>query len=474
MASHSKWRTFLTAMSFICGCSNMLVSGTLYVYALYAPSFTGHLGYSQTQTSTIAVIGDMGLYGVGPLSGLLADRLGPRRTSLIAGCLLALGYCSLSFGYSKGLDSISKGEAPPSFLYLALCLFLAGMGSSTSYMAAFTCLAKNFKYSRGIALGIPVSFFGLSAAVLTGVAQRFFTIEIKELLNSLQDKVELDTANFLLFLGVFGGIANLLSFVFMTIVPDAPSPTIMVVTDENGQHHTISVPNESNESSEQSPLLGEDPLSTAADLQNQSNLHRSISKSDPPAVSGREFFMDRDAQYFLLVMFCLSGSGLMIINSITAIIDTVAKSERSDPYMMAMEEKRPLTAIHAAHVGLISLSSYAGRIVSGLGSDVAIHRYGALRVYVLPIATACMGLAQIVGMFAPLEWLVLCSGLTGFAYGGFFGVAGTIVAEVWGAETCGQNWVMRTKLKDGMDFLGSSSWRDVIQLVVWNYIGFES
>ncbi len=131
----------------------MLASGSLYVFALYAPSFTGRLGYSQTQTSTIAVIGDIGLYGVGPLSGMMADRLGARPTSFIAGVLLLTGYGLLSAGYASGLESIAKGEAPTHFLWMSGFLFLAGMGSSASYMAAFTSLAKNFRNGRGVALG---------------------------------------------------------------------------------------------------------------------------------------------------------------------------------------------------------------------------------------------------------------------------------------------------------------------------------
>lgn len=131
----------------------MLASGSLYVYALYAPSFKSHLGYSQTQTSTIAVIGDLGLYGVGPLTGRLADSMGPKRASAFAGSLLLVGYGLLSIGYSNGIESIKHNEPAPNFLAMSAFLFLAGIGSSACYMAAFTTLAKSFKQGRGIAIG---------------------------------------------------------------------------------------------------------------------------------------------------------------------------------------------------------------------------------------------------------------------------------------------------------------------------------
>lgn len=151
--SNNSRRPLILASTFACACFNMLASGSLYVYALYAPSFKSHLGYSQTQTSAIAVIGDLGLYGVGPLTGGLADSMGPKRASVFAGSLLLVGYGLLSVGYSSGIESIKHNEPAPSFLAMSAFLFLAGIGSSACYMAAFTTLAKSFKQGRGIAIG---------------------------------------------------------------------------------------------------------------------------------------------------------------------------------------------------------------------------------------------------------------------------------------------------------------------------------
>ncbi|KAF9546610.1 hypothetical protein EC957_009533 [Mortierella hygrophila] len=457
----------------------MLASGSLYVFALYAPSFTGRLGYSQTQTSTIAVIGDIGLYGVGPLSGLMADRLGARPTSFIAGVLLLMGYGLLSAGYATGLENVAKGEAPTHFLWMGGFLFMAGMGSSASYMAAFTSLAKNFRNARGAALGIPVSFFGLSAAILTFIAQAFFMMNVSDFVNNISSNnkpttpknpqegaEELDTVGFLLFLGVAGGVINGLSVFGMnilappTITTDPESNTTIAPVQAQGQGPL----------SEQTPLLRENTTTdTLASRQGDYTLGTQAatttvpSVSDPPlkprdgrryvrSISGKEFFMDGDAQAFFVIMVCLAGTGLMIINSISAMVDAVAGAEQgSGPRIPLLgaefrgdgsgeDGKTPMASIRATHVVLISLSSYAGRIMSGLGSDLAIVTHGAHRVYAVPIAAICMGLAQVAGLFANLHWLYLTSALTGLAYGGFFGVAGTVVAELWGEETCGQNW----------------------------------
>lgn len=264
------------------------------------------------------------------------------------------------------------------------------------------------------------------------------------------DKQELDTLRFLLFLGVSGGLINFFSVFGLNIWPE-PAQDEQVPT--NDDDHTILEPSLLQEAAalvrehprphihEQTPLLRDD---TAVEDLPATTSTRTLYRHEVVSVSGKEFFLDRDAQYFFFVMICLAGTGLMIINSISAMVDTVALSERADPslsyYGKPAEETSPVASMRAAHVGLISLSSYAGRILAGFGSDVAMTRYGAQRIYVLPFATACMGLSQVVGMFASLRWLYACSILTGLAYGGFFGVAGIIVAELWGEETCGQNW----------------------------------
>ncbi|KAF9580770.1 hypothetical protein BGW38_002450 [Lunasporangiospora selenospora] len=457
----------------------MLVAGSLYVFALYAPSFTGRLGYTQTQTSMIAVIGDIGLYGIGPVSGMMADRLGPRPTSLVAGSLLGIGYGLLSTGYSIGLDQVRANEPPIHFLWMAFFLFLAGMGSSASYMAAFTTLARNFTESRGIALGIPVSFFGLSAAFLTSISQSFFMTQFPD----THGQLELDTVRFLLFLGASGGLANLISVVGLNLLQQPQqSPheqhdstkKSLVDPDLEAEENSASGldrPASRSNANEYTPLLREDTLTgsiaesttrsepsirTATTLEPSSPSSASFpaetattttalpSRQERVSVSGKAFFKDRDAQYFFVVMFCLTGSGLMIINSISAIVDSIAAGEQLPEWMAprVKDDRDSLAAIRAHQVLLISISSYMGRLVSGFGSDYMIRRHDGRfhRIDVVPMAAMVMACAQLAALVVPLRWIEVCSVLTGFAYGGFFGIAGTIVAEFWGEETCGQNW----------------------------------
>ncbi|KAG0269476.1 hypothetical protein DFQ27_003388 [Actinomortierella ambigua] len=411
----------------------MTLAGSLYAYSLYAASFTSNLKYTNVQTSIIAVIGDGGIYGVGPLTGALADRLGPRPMSAIAAGFLALGYTLLSIGYDQGKSKVAQGQEPTHYMVMAFAFFLAGVGSSCGYMAAFTALAKNFTRARGVAIGIPVSFFGLSAAILTLIARTFFMVSPAPGTEGSETPpgLELDTGRFLLFLAVAGGLANLVSAFGLRLVKPTADDQPVVHNSQQGQEQ---------EHTESSPLL---PGSQ------EEQQHQRRRPQPRPAISGMRFFKDRDVQMFSVVMLCIVGSGLMIINSIASMITTVAAGEQDGHFVPALfssllafggKKQKSLASIRAMHVAVISIASYTGRVVASLGTDLAIAHHGSHRVDVLPIAAITMALAQLVGMVAPLDWLIVCSMLAGLAYGMFFGTAGTIVAELWGQETCGQNW----------------------------------
>ncbi|KAG0228756.1 putative monocarboxylate transporter mch1 [Actinomortierella wolfii] len=421
-SSTSRWSAWALPVSFLCACLSMTMAGSLYAYSLYSSSFTANLKYTNVQTSIIAVIGDGGIYAVGPLTGALADRLGPRPTSAVAAVLLALGYSILSIGYQVGQERVDQGQEPIHFLIMGFAFFLAGAGSGCGYMAAFTTLAKNFTKARGVAVGIPVSFFGLSAAILTLIAQTFFMRPVAPGKDDdgSSSGVEIDTARFLLFLALAGGVCNLISVFGLRLVkqPVDDRPTIQDSHQEQGHDHT-----------ESSPLL--------AESQEQQVRRR----RQRPNISGLRFFKTPDVQMFFVVMFCIVGSGLMIINSIAAMITTIDAGEQADRSSLTIlsalaafgvEKRKPLASVRALHVALISISSYTGRVIASVGTDVAIARYGCHRVDILPIAAVTMALAQLAGMVAPLKWLIICSILAGAAYGMFFGTAGTIVAELWG------------------------------------------
>ena len=93
------------------------------------------------------------------------------------------------------------------------------------------------------------------------------------------------------------------------------------------------------------------------------------------------------------------------------------------------------------HVGILSIMSFCGRLMSGVGSDIIVKRLNMSRFWCLLISSLIFLLAQLFGLtIATPHALGLVSGLTGLAYGFLFGVYPTLVVETFGIGGLSQNW----------------------------------
>lgn len=85
--------------------------------------------------------------------------------------------------------------------------------------------------------------------------------------------------------------------------------------------------------------------------------------------------------------------------------------------------------------------SFAGRLISGIGSDIIVNKLKSSRFWSLVASSIIFSLAQIVALRIEnpnlLFWL---SGLTGLGYGALFGVFPALVADAFGASGMGINW----------------------------------
>jgi len=93
------------------------------------------------------------------------------------------------------------------------------------------------------------------------------------------------------------------------------------------------------------------------------------------------------------------------------------------------------------HVSVLSIFSFLGRLLSGIGSDVIVKKLHMSRFWCIIISSLVFCAAQVAG--ATIEnpnSLVFVSGLTGLGYGFLFGVYPTLVAEAFGVHGLSQNW----------------------------------
>lgn len=204
-----------------------------------------------------------------PCFGIIADTVGPKPLSLLAGVVFAVGYLVAAYDYTHGR-------------LLGLMIFafvLVGMGTSASYFGALVTSAKAAgPKRRGLGLALPIAAYGLSPFWLAQAASLpiFHSKSSDEL-----DIVRLfgTLAVLLLAIGIIGGL-----FLQRNIAPEslAASASAILPTEE-------------------SPLL-EDTQSKAS-LEEEEHNHR-------------PFFSDWSTYVFATGLFMLLGASEMYNNNV--------------------------------------------------------------------------------------------------------------------------------------------------------------
>ncbi|KAK0919590.1 hypothetical protein LTR91_002445 [Friedmanniomyces endolithicus] len=411
----------LRIISVIAATGIALSCGTNYAYSAWAPQFAAHLHLSATQQNLIGNFGNIGMYAMGIPGGYLIDRRGPR-WGVFAGVLaLACGYFPLRAAYLAG----PGGYGMP---WLCLMGLMTGMGSCTAFSAAIKVCATNWPRHRGTATAFPLSAFGLSAFFYTTVSVLVFPD---------------DTAGYLLLLACGTTVMVFVSMFFLQLVK-ASSPYEAVPTDERpdlgrrdsnrlrrASDHERHGGRSSGEIDETSSLVDSDATSTPGDL-----LER---KSHPthhpkPEVTGLALLHTPKFWQLFVMLGLLCGVGLMTINN----IGNNARSlwhHYDDTASHDFIQQRQLL-----HVSILSLASFVGRLLSGIGSDWLIHHH-ASRFWTLVVSALAFCAAHVVALtLENPNNLFYLSGLTGLAYGALFGVYPALVADAFGPSGLGINW----------------------------------
>jgi len=120
--------------------------------AIFEP-IANDMGWSYAQISLAASLRGLELGLLAPLTGILTDRLGPRRIILGGGIIT-----------TAGLLLLSRTTSLATF-YGAFALIAIGM-SATTQTVLMTAVANWFRLRMGLATGIAMSGFGLSGLVV--------------------------------------------------------------------------------------------------------------------------------------------------------------------------------------------------------------------------------------------------------------------------------------------------------------------
>ncbi|KAJ6444218.1 MFS transporter [Purpureocillium lavendulum] len=450
-----------------------LACGTNYVYSAWAPQFAERLKLSATQSNLVGLFGNLGMYSLGVPVGIGVDHRGPRPFVLAGAVLLGAGYFPLHKAYDRAAGSVAL---------LCFFSFLTGLGSCMAFAAAVKTSALNWPHHRGTATAFPLAAFGLSAFFFSSLGAILFPGDPSAFLE-------------LLSWGTF--VLPFVAFFFLKVYPhpsvyraipgaephrssigSAGTQRLRTASAEAKAHasatpsfrHDVepgtspdadASPVNSSDASGPSPCPQFGAPAPPEDLEEQSavvdetsSLVSSCSSAAVENVVASSVDMDRSHRidirglalltsrtFWLLfsIMSILAGIGLMTINNIGNDVNALWKNFDNSVGRDFLVHRQQM------HVSMLSVCSFVGRLLSGVGSDFLVKSLGASRLWCLFIACLVFLVAQASALSIGNPHLLgLVSGLSGMGYGFLFGVFPSLVAEAFGIHGLSQNWGFMT------------------------------
>ncbi|KAI9890232.1 MAG: hypothetical protein M1814_004394 [Vezdaea aestivalis] len=450
-----------------------LACGSNYAYSAWGPQFAERLGLSATEGNLIGLAGNLGMYASGIPFGILNDARGHRIPLIVGVVCIGPGYFFLKYAYDKGQGSLGVP---------ALCFFMAltGVGSCGAFLAAVKTSALNWPHHRGTATGFCLAAFGLSAFFFSFLASTALHGSVSQLLS-------------LLSLGTFLMVS--VSSFFVRVIPTSryesvpstrrilssesnelrrtkskDSGRIVVSSDDPGRQHDPSDPTSDTQKADLLPpnnrlggIEAQEEADETSSLVSKSSSNAGEHFGEGPLVDKdmshlvdiRGFALIPRLEFWLLfiVLGLLTGTGLMTINNIGN--DARALWKHWDDSMTGDEvQKRQVL-----HVSLLSLFSFSGRLLSGIGSDILSKKYHLSRLWWHTASVLVFMLGQFFAIsISNPNHLWAVSSLNGrqsplFApnptplanthqvgYGILFGVYPAMIAETFGIAGFSLNW----------------------------------
>jgi hypothetical protein len=302
--------------------SVMLSAGTAYMFSLYGPQLQHELQISQSKLAFIASCANIGLFVGGPIFGYcyyndrsLVDKY-PSKSVLF----FLFGAIGISCGYI-GTSFVLDGYFTSHYLFLSALYLLIGFGSAASYHCALATNYRNWPDQyRSVAVGLTVSFFGLSAFVFSQIGSQFFLADEKLKVN-----------DFLRFVGLLCLILNLIALFTLKPILIKNIPRDIVVSEEEQMplfqevyEHQISEYAEEQEEQERlgfRPEFSRSSIDIERQLSNDLAHPVDIPNDDSVGIVLEEISCFRSIDSYILAfnMFVLVGSGLMYINNVGSI-----------------------------------------------------------------------------------------------------------------------------------------------------------
>lgn len=397
------------------------------------------MNYEQFEITTIITAANLGTY-LGIVPSLIYDALGPRTACVLGSALISTGYA--------GAYLIAKGILPGHYLYMSLCFFIMGQGSSATYTASLATNVKNFPAKhRGIVTGAMVAAFGFSAAV--------FSIAFRSIFDG-------NVLNFFIFMAACGLCIPLVGVLFMTYrwVPEDQHIKEQLREAGHAEGKSLLQP----EGDKITPLhkgevsyggteyvqeVTDAETPTPRDIQNNDDIAQSAVSATSEFLSEEDIKQEMDKMvlthpdsspfrmvfsldFALLILgyFPAVGSGLLIINNLGSIVISYGGQDG--------DQNVPII--------VLSLCNCAGRILFGMLSDR--FRRWLSRPAWLGLCSFIMAMMMLMFTFIPMMnsmgalpflLLYLAAVVIGFAYGGLMSLTPSFIGDRYGQTFLGIN-----------------------------------
>ncbi|KAK9370066.1 major facilitator superfamily domain-containing protein [Lipomyces kononenkoae] len=404
-----KTKKVITYASALLSC---ICAGSIMIFALYAPQFQTHLGYSQVQVNLLSILGEAGMYLTTPIVGISADVYGSAVLSFIAAILFGTAYSLAAWTYASNLP----------YFAMMISYLLIGGGTACMYFGSITACAKTFTSNRGLALGLPITAYGLSSLWQTQIAALFFIDR-----QSGEVRVPALFTFFAIFLATIG-LTAAVGYHF------GYKPDVEFTADKKVQPLAVRLGRD-----EETPLL-DDHGRFVVPTGNSSLAAEEVDIDDEDdsetiLLSRRQmilaFSRDWTAWGVALALFATIGPGEMFLNNMGSVIRSLSLPRPSAP----------------TNVSIIAFSSASMRIIGGVVSDHISTKQGRRysRMLVVLFFTTLLVFGHSFVALGGLQvssgrWFWTVSASLGAGYGAIFTLAPTIVSLVWGTEQFGTVW----------------------------------
>lgn len=431
------------------------------MYSTYSTQLADRLGLTATQSSMIGMMGTIGVSLLGAVAGIVTDKFGPTVPITVGSVCLLAGYSIIYYCYVHTVRALAL---------LALGSCLAGFGSTLAYSASIKTAAVNFPHSRGTSVALPIAAFGLSAFFFSSLKALFFPDSTHDFLAMLA----LVTSGMLLINAPFvkaheiteddgdedqqglikdeatmtyGALCAKLATVEGSPATESQQPSegsaVTAVTPSRSLSHKDSFLVSGPSTRISSPrgscsVHGPYTISRKDSVQSLATVvpEHAIVKETQPENCVTTFEMFRTPEFWaqFSVLGLLSGSSQMYIYCCGYIVRALVHAQ-------ATPDLGSIQPTQALQVGLVSVFSFVGRMLSGSFSDILAKRMGRQRLWMVFFASSLGLVGQLSLLFVTeARHLWISSVIVGLAYGLTFGCFPTIVCDTFGITHLSKNW----------------------------------